>query len=221
METVPEVLLAVLGSAVLAPTVAVLFSVVALLGACPVTTITGAAETPSVESVQITSEPVRSQLSQPGPLTDKFVSAAGKVSLTTRLAAVLGPVLVTRMVYVKIPAASTGSGVSTLVIAKFAEAVTVVVSVSKSLAAFGSSAVVLTPAVLVRVVASAGAVTVMMIDGKAPTAALARVAVMRPEAWVIDQPVPEAPTNVSPAGKESVTVTLGATLGPALLTANV
>lgn len=217
----PEVLLAAFGSAVLALTVAVLFSVVALSGAWPVTIITGAAETLSVESAHVTSEPVRLQSSQPGPLTDKFVSAAGKVSLTVMLAAVLGPVLVTRMVYVNVPAASTGSGVSTLVIAKFAKAVMVVVSASKSLAAFGSSAVVLTPAVLVSTVASAGTVTVMMIDGKAPTAALARVAVMRPEAWMIDQPAPEAPTNVSPAGKESVTVTLGAMLGPALLTANV
>src|SRR6187402_3587242 len=55
--------------------------------------------------------------------------------------------------------------------------------------------------------------------GMAPTAAVGRVQVTVPAAWLQDHPVPVAETNVVPAGRVSVKVTLDAACGPALLQA--
>src|SRR5262245_59367488 len=88
------------------------------------------------------------------------------------------------------------------------------------LAVFGSAVPALTEAVLTRMAPSAGAMTVMTMFGAAPTARLARVHVTVVGPLQL-QPVPLALTNVTPAGSASVTLTVAAVLGPALLTPSV
>ena len=108
-----------------------------------------------------------------------------------------------------------------MVIERSAEAVTVVVSVAVLLPVFASLVEELTVAVLVIVPPSLGAVTTMVMAVAAPGAKLARVQVTTPPAWLQVQPLPEALTNVTPAGSVSLTLTEVAVLGPALFTLSV
>ena len=101
-------------------------------------------------------------------------------------------------------------------IARSADAVTVVDSVEVLLAGFGSAVVAATDAVLLRVAACAGAVTRTVIAGAVvPVVSDARVHVTE-TLPVFEQthPVPAADTNVTPAGSVSVTVRLAASEGP-------
>jgi len=66
-----------------------------------------------------------------------------------------------------------------------------------------------------------GAVTVIVIDGPAPTTSDARVQVTICPATEHAQPIPVALTNVVPAGSVSVIVTVVALLGPAFATLTV
>ena len=102
------------------------------------------------------------------------------------------------------------------VIAKSADAVTPVVTELELFAAFGSAVVDATDAVFVNDPACAGAVTVTVITGAVvPVASAARVQVTD-TLPVLEhaQPVPVALTNVTPAGRVSVTVRLAASEGP-------
>ncbi len=100
-------------------------------------------------------------------------------------------------------------------------AVTSVVSESLLSPDDGSVSFALTVTVLVTVPALAGAVTLIVIAGAAPTARLARVQVTTPPDSLHDQPLPEALTKTTPAGRVSLTLTDVAAEGPALLTLNV
>src|SRR5712692_3434677 len=104
---------------------------------------------------------------------------------------------------------------------RFATGVTVVVTVELLLAALGSGVAELTVAVLVMVPPAAGAFTVMVMLGAAPTASEAAVQVTVPDDWLQVHPVPLALTKVTPAGSVSATETDVAGSGPALLTASV
>ena len=99
-----------------------------------------------------------------------------------------------------------------------ATTVTVVALLALLLAEFGSVVVELTETLFVIVLTVAGAVTVMVMAGAAPTAKLARVHVTTPPTWPHVQPVPLALTKVTPAGSVSATLSEVAVLGPALLT---
>ena len=105
-------------------------------------------------------------------------------------------------------------------IARSADAVTVVGAVAVLLPGLGSAVVLATDAVLVRDVAWAGAVTTITIDGAAAEAATAgRVQVTETLPVLVHaQPVPAADTNVTPAGSVSVTVMPVASEGPRLVT---
>jgi hypothetical protein len=104
-----------------------------------------------------------------------------------------------------------------LLIARSAEAVTVVVAVAVLFAGFGSAVVEATLAVLLKLPAWFGALTVTVITGAvAPAASAARVHVTDTlPVFEHDQPVPVADTNVTPAGSVSVTVRFAASDGPA------
>jgi len=110
-----------------------------------------------------------------------------------------------------------------LVIARSAEAVTVVVTVEVLLAGFGSAVVEDTDAVFDSVPACAGAVTTTVINGAvAPVATVALVHVTDTlPALTHTQPVPDADTKLTPAGNVSVTDTPPASDGPASATVNV
>ena len=82
----------------------------------------------------------------------------------------------------------------------------------------GSGSLPLTVAVFVMVVAVAGVVTVIVNVALAPAASEPTVQVTVPETLV--QPV-EAETNVTPAGRVSVTLTPVAGLGPLFLAVTV
>src|SRR5665213_1133840 len=104
--------------------------------------------------------------------------------------------------------------------ARSADAVTVVLAVEVLFAGVGSAVVELTLAVLDNVVACAGAVTVTVIVGAVvPVASAGRVQVTDTfPVFVQTQPVPVAETNVTPAGRVSVTETAAASEGPLLFT---
>src|SRR5262245_49147987 len=85
---------------------------------------------------------------------------------------------------------------------------------------FGSPVVALTEAWLEIDPPTEGAVTVTTMFTAAPTARLARVQVTVAVPLQL-QPVPLALTSVTPAGSVSVTLTVAAVLGPALLTPSV
>src|SRR5437667_8217725 len=109
-----------------------------------------------------------------------------------------------------------------LVIARSA-ARTVVVAMAVLLAGLGSEVAALTVAVLVIVPPSLGAVTTIVMGGAAPGGRLlARLQVTLALVPLHVQPTPLAPSVVTPARRQSITVIgAGAVLGPALLTASV
>jgi hypothetical protein len=74
----------------------------------------------------------------PGAESDTNVVPAGSVSLSETVAALLGPAFDAVMVYVMFVPASTGSGVSTFVIERSADAEMVSVSVAELLTGVGS-----------------------------------------------------------------------------------
>src|SRR5437016_3132369 len=122
------------------------------------------------------------------------------------------------------PPGLTGSGEALLVIERSATARTMVVTVAlRLLAGFESTSWASTVAALVIGPPSLGAVTVIVIvEGVLPVGArLARVHVTLALVPLHVQPAPLALWKVTPAGSVSVTVTLLAVEGPALLTLSV
>src|SRR5437867_1724400 len=95
-----------------------------------------------------------------------------------------------------------------------------VVTVAVLLFGVGSAVAELTVAVLLIVTPAAGAVTVIVMGGAAPTGRLPIVQVIVPVPLHV-HPAPEALTSLTPAGKVSVTLTSVAASGPALVTLSV
>src|SRR4051794_1964740 len=114
------------------------------------------------------------------------------------------------------PAPATTVAGPDLVMARSAEAVTVVFALAVLLPATGSLVVDETLAVWVRAPACAGAVTATVIVGAvAPAARAGRVQVLETlPAFVQVQPVPVADENVTPAGRVSITDSATASDGP-------
>ena len=109
-----------------------------------------------------------------------------------------------------------------MVIARSADAVTVVVATDVLLPGTGSAVVDATDAVLDSAAAWAGAVTTTVIVGAdAPLTRAARVQVTETfPVFEQAQPAPVAETNVTPAGKVSETVSEAASEGPLLSTSS-
>ena len=105
-------------------------------------------------------------------------------------------------------------------IARSADAVTVVLVVEVLFAALGSGVADVTVDVLVSVAACAGAVTTTVIVGAvAPVASAGRVHVADTFPTLVQvQPVPVADTNVTPAGSVSVTDRFAESDGPLFTT---
>jgi len=101
-----------------------------------------------------------------------------------------------------------GGGIS--VVVGGGKITTVVVTVLRLLSGLLSGVSEVTVEVFVRVVAKLGALTVTVMDADVPAARELRVAVKTPLTRPIVQPEPLALTNVSPAGKASVTTTFWA-----------
>ena len=120
----------------------------------------------------------------------------------------------------RVAPATTESGLSDFVIDRSADAVTVVSSLSV-FGVVGSAVVAVTDALLDIKPPSAGAVTVIVIVGAAPTASEALVHVTTPADSLQVHPVPDAETYAVPAGSVSVTISDVAVLGPAFETARV
>ncbi len=141
------------------------------------------------------------------------------MSATERFAASDGPLFTTTSEYATDPPATTVAG-PVLVIARSADGVTVVVAVAVLFAAFGSGVADATVAESVRVAPWAGAVTVIVITGAAaPAASAGRVQVADTfPTFVQVQPAPVADTNVTPAGRVSVTERFAASDGPLSVT---
>ena len=111
-----------------------------------------------------------------------------------------------------------------MVTARSAEAVTVVSAVSVLLAVFGSAVVEVIVAVFVKDAACAGAVTTMVKVVDEPEAQLARVQVTEvlPALLQVHPPLDALTlTNVTPAGRVSVTETFTAVEGPLLAASTV
>src|SRR3954451_12240295 len=104
-----------------------------------------------------------------------------------------------------------------------ADAVTVVLAMAVLLAATGSAVVEDTLAVLVSAADCAGAVTTTVIAGAlAPPASVGRVQVAETSPELLQvHPLRAAETNVTPAGRVSVTETFAASEGPLFVTASV
>ena len=155
------------------------------------------------------------------PVALTKVTPAGSVSVTLRFAASDGPAFDTVTEYATEEPATTVAG-PVLVMARSADAVTVVVAVAVLFAALGSAVVAATLAVLLRLEAWFGAVTVTVISGaEAPVASAGRVQVTDTlPVFEQAQPVPAALTKVTPAGSVSVTVRPAASDGPLFVTVN-
>ena len=106
-------------------------------------------------------------------------------------------------------------------IARSADAVTVVETVEELLAAFGSVVADATEATLDKVAPWAGAVTTtVMVGAEVPVASVGRVHETETLPVLLQvQPVPVADTKVTPVGRVSETVSDEASDGPALATA--
>jgi len=154
-------------------------------------------------------------------VADTKPTPAGKVSVRVTPVAALGPALLTLTVYVRLPPATTGSGLSVLVTDRSAEAVTVVLAVALLFALLGSASLAVTLAVLVIVPPDVGAVTTIVTVALPALAIVPRLHVTVPALWVQVPWVGVADTKPTPAGKVSVKLTPVATLGPALLTLTV
>ena len=215
---VDEVLLAGTGSAVVDDTDAVFVRLPACAGAVTTTVIAGAvAPVARVGRVHPTDTlPVLVQV-QPAPAADTKVTPAGRVSVTETAAASDGPLSTTDNEYVTLAPATTVAG-PVLVIARSAEAVTPVVIEDVLFAGTGSAVVDDTEAVLVSEAVCAGAVTTtVMVGAVTPVASAGWVQVTDVLATLVHvQPVPAADTNVTPAGRVSVTETAAASDGPLL-----
>src|SRR5205823_5652240 len=110
-----------------------------------------------------------------------------------------------------VPPATTGSGLSLLLIARSADAVTVVCSVALLLPVWASLVADDTVTVLLIGPPSAGAVMMIVIGGAAPTARfIARVQLTLVLVPLQLQSVPEALWKITPAGSVSLSV-----IGPA------
>jgi hypothetical protein len=182
-----------------------------------VTVIVGAVvPAASAARVQVTETFPVFEHAQPVPVADTKVTPAGSVSVTLRFAASDGPLSVTTSEYATDDPATTDAGPD-LLIARSAEAVTVVVAVAVLFAGFGSAVVDATLAVLLRLPAWFGAVTVIVITGAVTPVARAALVQVTETLPVFEQaqPVPVALTKVTPAGSVSVTVRLAASDGPA------
>ena len=159
---------------------------------------------------------------QPVPVADTNVTPAGSVSVTVRFAASDGPMSVTLSVYATELEAVTAAG-PVLVIARSADWPSPRSSPTRCCwPGSGPASSAATDAVLVRLAACAGAVTVTVIAGAdAPVASAGRVQVTETlPAFEHAQPVPVAHTNVTPAGSVSVTVRFAASDGPLFVTAS-
>ena len=220
---VDVVLLAGTGSAVVDEIDAVFVRVVACAGAVTTTVIVGAVvPVASVGRVQVTETlPVLVQV-QPVPVAETKVTPAGRVSVTETEAASDGPLFAPTREYVTVPPAVTVPG-PVLVRERSAEAVTVVLATEVLLAPFGSAVVEDTDAVLVSVVAWAGAVTTtVMVGAVDPVTSAGRVQVTETLPVLVQvQPVPVAETKVTPAGRVSPTDSVAASDGPLFVTTSV
>ena len=148
-----------------------------------------------------------------------MVMAAGRLSTKLRELAATG-LAVLSMVKVKVltPPSPITSGEKAM--AKPGGEVMAVLSESLLLPRLTSITPALTDAVLVMLPVAPGAVTLIVIVGAAPMPRLLRVQVTVLPDTPQFQPVPEALTNPTPAGKLSVTVMLVAMEGPLLLTSS-
>lgn len=155
----------------------------------------------------------------PVPVAFTYVTPGGRVSVTVTLCAVLGPLLVTVMVYDNAPPAATGSEESVLVMERFDTPVITVGSVELLFEGTGSPSLADTIAVLLMVPLSDGAVSVTVMTGAVamPRLALVHVSVPLTGAGHV-HPVPLALANAAVAGRVSVTVTPVAEFGPMLAT---
>ena len=115
-------------------------------------------------------------------MADTKPTPAGNVSVKVTPVAVLGPALLTLTVYVRLPPATTGSGLSALVIDRSAEAVTVVLAVALLFALLGSASLAVTLALLVIVPPDVGAVTVIVTVADPALAIVPRLHVTVPAA---------------------------------------
>ena len=220
LVTAVEVLFAGFGSAVVEATEAVFVSDAAWVGAVTVTVIVGAvAPAASAGRVQVTETLPTLVHVQPVPVADTKVTPAGSVSITDRLAASEGPLFTTTSEYATDPPATTSAG-PVLVIARSAEAVTMVFATDVLLAGFGSAVVEDTDAVFDSDPAWFGAVTTIVIVGAvAPVASDGRVQVTDTfPTFEHVHPVPAADTNVTPAGSVSATDRFAASEGPLSVT---
>lgn len=149
------------------------------------------------------------------PLALTNVTPAGSVSVSVSVEADDGPPFVIVIAYARLLLATTGSGESVIVSARFALGFTVVTEDRELFEVVGSNVGDAIDAVFVIVPVAVGAVTWTEI-GELPVAMVARVHVTTPELCEHVHPVPEALPNTVPAGSVSVTVTSAAALGPLL-----
>ncbi len=200
-------------------------------GATSTTSVKKSTVTPKEELLHETVPvpPTAGVVHDQGPVVESETNVvfAGTVSDSAADAPWLGPALVTVMVYVTSLPAVTGSGVSTWVIDRSAEAVPiVVVAVAELLPGLGSVVDAPTVAVFDSTVPAAvddATATVNVKSAVLPAATDARehdTAPVPPTAGVKhDQPPgDESETNVVFAGSVSDSETDAASLGPALLT---
>ena len=154
---------------------------------------------------------------RPGQFAEIFVTPAGSVSLTTTFGAALGPAFLTVIVHVMLPPAATGFGVAVLLSVIAALVLTVVVTWHAV-----ASTVTPVPAdpthVFVIGPATFGAFPVI-VTVLVPTGTEADVQLTAEPLTVHALPGQVAVILVTPAGSVSLMTTLGATLGPALVTA--
>jgi len=203
------VLLVRLGSKDGQPTVAT-FVIELLAGARTVNVTLLTAPLGRLPRLQVTSP----ELSRPPPLAPTKLTLLGRLSVTTTLLAADGPKFVTEIVYVMLLAARTVDGPD-LPTAKSDCRVTAVTTGGVVLfSMFVSNVGEPTLATFVKV-PLAGAVTVTVRLLPCPAAMDPRLQLTAPELF---EPPPLAPTNITPAGKVSVTTTLLALDGPKFVT---
>ena len=150
------------------------------------------------------------QVQPTGLARETNVSVPGSVSGNTTEAALLGPLLVAVIVYVRFEPATTGSGESTIVSDRSAEVETVVVAVALLFAPFGSPVVDVTFAVFESTVpdATVGATATVSVNVAVPTA----------NDGFVQLTVPAAPTagvvqlQPATAGSDTNVVPVGSTV---------
>src|SRR5262245_5279107 len=157
-----------------------------------------------VASVAIAGHVTTLPVNVPPPVALTNVAPAGSVSFTTTFAAADGPLFVTLRVYVTLVPVITLSG-PCLVMATSATGSTVVVNGVRLFVRFGSRLVVVTAAMSVTGPPAAGGVTtsVKLTFSPTPSDAIAGQVTTLPA----NVPLPDALTNVTPAGSVSVSTT--------------